>query len=812
MQPQRFRPVLFASLALLPVVTASAVVVTPGLPADTSRVVDVDEVVLVATPKENARLRRQPLAASMLDSAALAGHGISGIKGASAYVPNFFMPDYGSRITSAVYIRGIGSRINTPAVALYVDNMPYADKSAYDFNFLDVDRLDVLRGPQGTLYGRNSMGGLLRVYTRNPFDGHGTDVNLGIDFPRPSGRRASFNTYLHPSARLALSLGGFYNGTEGFFDNSTTGGAADDGDTGGGRLRAVYRPAETLTLDFQVNYEYSDEGACPYYYAGVVDGEEEYAGYLGLVSQNRPSRYRRGVLGTGLNAEWKAKKFILTSVTSYQNLTDRLFIDQDFLAADIFSLAQKQRLNTVSEELVLKALPGRRWQWTTGGFFQRQLLRTTCPVNFYADGISYLNEQMANMPDWMSLELTNGGIQFDGAFRTPVTNVALFHQSTLNDVFVRGLSVTAGLRLDYDHRSLVLDAATSADVDYTFSMAMDGMPVTISQDFSSNPGMSGRLKSDSWQLLPKVAVQYDFARQRGNVYAAVSKGYRSGGYNIQAYSDLARTRLTGQMTGNVKAYGLDMLGEVMSSSYFPRLPEAAQTAISNAYSVVESLPGDLQPDLGTLDYKAETSWNYEAGTHLNLTEALQLDAAVFLMDTRNQQIATFSASGLGRTVNNAGKSRSYGAEVGLRTSLADGRLNMTANYGYTRAKFRSYRLGDIDYTGCRVPYVPEHTANFSADWTFSFSSTACVRSLTLGADVLGAGRIYWDEANTMYQPFYATLGAYASLSLPCGISLNVWGKNLTATDYDTFRFDSMSRRYAQKGKPRHFGVDVKIHF
>ena len=68
------------------------------------------------------------------------------------------MPDYGSKITSAVYIRGIGSRINTPAVGLYVDNIPYIDKSAFDFNFYDIERIDILRGPQGTLYGRNHDG------------------------------------------------------------------------------------------------------------------------------------------------------------------------------------------------------------------------------------------------------------------------------------------------------------------------------------------------------------------------------------------------------------------------------------------------------------------------------------------------------------------------------------------------------------------------------------------------------------------------------------------------------------------------------
>ena len=84
-------------------------------------------------------------------------HGITSLKGMSDVVANLYIPDYGSRLTSAIYIRGIGSRINTPAVGLYVDNIPYFDKSAFDFNFYDIERIDVLRGPQGTLYGRNSI-------------------------------------------------------------------------------------------------------------------------------------------------------------------------------------------------------------------------------------------------------------------------------------------------------------------------------------------------------------------------------------------------------------------------------------------------------------------------------------------------------------------------------------------------------------------------------------------------------------------------------------------------------------------------------
>ena len=182
----------------------------------------------------------------------------------------------------------------------------------------------------------------------------------------------------------------------------------------------------------------------------------------------------------------------------------------------------------------------------------------------------------------MELALTDAGLTFDGTFQTPGTNAALYHQSTFRDLLVRGLSATVGLRLDYDYRSLELDAATAAAVNYRFSLAMDGMPMRVNKDFASVPDMAGRLQRDSWQLLPKFALQYDLPARRGNVYVTASKGYRSGGYNIQAYSDLARTRLTGQMMGSVKGYCQPVLEGLVGSPAFGMFSPEQQASIRQA--------------------------------------------------------------------------------------------------------------------------------------------------------------------------------------------------------------------------------------
>ena len=774
--------------------------------ADSVKVVDIEEAVVVASPKETSRLRRQPVSASLFGEKDLRSLGVADMKGLSAYAPNFYMPDYGSRLTSAVYIRGIGSRINTPAVGLYVDNVPFADKSAYDFSFIDVERVDVLRGPQGTLYGRNSMGGLIRVFTADPFVRKGADVSVGAS-TRNGGRKAQAVAYMRPSERVALSVGGFYEGQDGFYRNVFSGGSADASDAGGGKFRLAWRPSADLRLDLTAAYEYSDEQACPYYYMGGADDADDVSteALPGVIQQNRPSEYRRSLLNTGLSVEWKRPDVVLSSITSFQYLKDRMFMDQDFTAADVFSLEQRQRMQVLTQELSVKSVPARRWQWASGLFFMYEGLKTGCPVNFYADGVDYLNGLFASaLPAPMSLRLTDGVLPFDARFRTPVLNAALFHQSTVK--LGGGLSAIVGARLDYDHRELKLSSGTGGPVGYTFAMP----PMMPPSALGAEPVLDGRLRDDSWQLLPKLALQYDHRSGRGNVYVAVSKGYRSGGYNIQSYSDLSQTSLRRAMMSGVRDYAAEAIGRLP-------LPEPAkENALKGMNAAIDARMPSC-PDVRDLAYRPEQSWNYELGGHLTfLDRTLRVDYTFFYMNTKDQQLARFSDSGMGRVMVNAGKSRSCGAELSVRSSLFSNRLNLSLAYGYTDARLTEHDLGQtegerVDYSDNRVPFVPEHTLGASFVYRQPCGGRV-VKACSAGMNLDAAGRFYWDEANSFSQPFYARVGATLSVELAGGVSVELWGKNLTGTDYDTFAFESFGRRFAQRGVPRHFGMDVRLHF
>lgn len=794
--------------------------------SDSSRHYALGEAVVTAAPREHAALRRQAVASSSFGESRLRQLGAGAVKGLTAHAPNLYLPDYGSRLTSAAYVRGVGSRSGTPAVGLYVDDVPYADKAAYDFQlFEDVERIDLLRGPQGTLYGRGAMGGLLRVTTADPLRRSGTDIHLGGS-TREAGRHASATTYLHPSRHLGLSLSGFLGADEGFRHNSTTGHKADGSDVAGLRLRTRWMPTEHWRIDYTAAYHYSREQSNPY----VLLASETGAYYpdrdgvraddlLGRLSQNRQSTYRRSLFSTGLTAQWQGRSLTFTSITAYQGLADRLFMDQDYMAADIFSLEQRQRLHSISEELTLKgrrtvALPGNDalWEWTAGAFLLHDTKRTTCPVDFYADGIGFLNATFRSvMPPFIQLTFTDPSLRFYASLRSPGTNAALYHESTLRDLFTPGLSLTLGLRLDYDRHSLRLHAPGMGGYAYRFRLQMPAYGLDLDTPFSADAAFGGRDGASAWQLLPKVAVTYELPGAPANIYFAVSKGYRSGGYNMENYSDLSQALLRRNIMLQVRDYSTATITALDGLS-----EQSKAAAIAGMGGMIAAnLPA--APQVAQLAYKPEYTWSHEVGTHLDLAErTVQLDAAVFLLRTHDLQIARFAPSGMGREVVNAGSSRTWGAEATLRATLLAERLALHAAYGFAHSTFTDYDLGmsqgvRIDYSGRRVPYAPEHTLAVGAAFRQPLRH-GFFKAVSVGADITGAGKIYWDEGNTFAQPFSVQLGANCTVELPHDIVLNVWGRNLTATRYATFSFTSMARRFAQYGDPRHFGAELRIHF
>ena len=418
---------------------------------------------------------------------------------------------------------------------------------------------------------------------------------------------------------------------------------------------------------------------------------------------------------------------------------------------------------------------------------------------------SMLEDEINNhIPDMgkmgqMSVDITTSPLWVSGSFDTPIVNGALFHQSTFHDLLVKGLSLTIGLRLDYEKNSMTY--SSRSDINYNFNMNSVMIKDPISQALSLAPAFNGKLDNDYLQLLPKFALQYEW--KKGNsVYGTVSRGYRSGGYNVQMFSDLIKSSMRNGMQGQIK----ESLTEIFS--HMQGMPPSVIDKI------LANIPGaGPEPDVAAATtFKPEYTWNYEVGAHLTLFDnRLFADMAAFYMDTRNQQVAKFAESGLGRVTVNAGKSRSYGAEIALRADITDD-FSLNANYGYTYATFREYAVDkNTNYKGNYVPFVPKHTLNAGAQYIFRIAPRHWLDRVQLNANYNAAGRIYWTEANNASQSFYGTLNGRVSLEKGNG-AIAFWIRNALDKKYEAFYFESMGNGFMQKGRPMQLGIEVRCRF
>jgi len=800
MKMKKMMMTAFAVCTMLPVMAETETVV-----ADTSRVYDLDEVVVVSQSKEFMKLRHQPMSSTVLTNNEIGSLGLRDLREISDYVPSFVMPNYGARFTSSIYVRGIGSRVNSPSMGIYVDDIPLMNKSAFNSHTWQLERVDVLRGPQGTLYGVNTEGGLVRQYTKSPLRHQGTDVSLSLG--THFYRNIEVAHYNKVNDQLAFSVAAFYDGTNGFWKNTLTDERADDMNEAGGRFRLIYQPTQRLSFDWISDYQYVRQKAYPY---GILAPES--GDVLTDPNQNHQSKYKRNMFNSGLAVKYQGSGFDFHSNTSYQLLKDNLFMDNDYSDVDFVTVDQSQLSNAITQEFTIKSNNQSRWHWTSGVFGSYTWLKTTAPNTFGSAFSQMMGQQIGgmiyqqmlkSMAARMGEEAAAAAIQRAGGvnigmslfvpcvFRTPQFNLGIFHQSDID--LTDHLTATLGLRYDYTHAKIDYDTRGNSVMD--FDIMGQAAKIVATSIFAHTE------KANFNQLLPKFGLTYKF-NDGSNIYATVTKGYRAGGFNVQMFGDIIQSDVQSGLQG------------VMQSAMQSR----------QDIMIVERVPTEkvYASLLDGIKFKPEESWNYELGTHLNLFDNLiHADLSVYYMQIRNQQLSVFTEDyGYGRKMVNAGKSYSCGLEMTLRGSALSNHLGWSLGYGYTHAAFKDYTTktsakGDIvDYKDNKVPFVPAHTLSAMVDYRLDINDSF-IKSLTFGANMNAQGKIWWDEANTYSQKFYAVLGAHICADLNI-CKLNLWARNLTDTKYNTFAFSSKATGQevfmAQRGNPFQIGFDLSFHF
>lgn len=720
----------------------------------------LDEIDVVAV-KSRTDFRQAPLSGNHISETRTEKLGIAGVKGMSDVVPNFYVPDYGSRITSSIYVRGIGARMDQPAVGLTVDNVGILSKDAYDFDASDITSMDMIRGPQSSLFGRNTMTGMINIRTLSPYQYQGwkATVMAGLH----SLFKLNLGWYHQFNDKYAMSATANFYRYGGKYINQFNNRTVDKEVYGGLRIKNYFRTSDKINISNIFSFSLLRQGGYAYEFVKT-----------GVISYNDTCFYRRFLLTDGLTLNIKLPHNLqLVSVTSVQHLQDNMTLDQDFLPEPYFTLTQKKNETGLTQDIMIKGNAiGGNYHWMAGvyGFYRH--LDMHAPVTFKEAGIQKLivdhrNQANPYYPiswdeDWMGL---------NSRFRLPSGGVAVYHESAYD---YRNWNFSLALRLDYERIRMKYNCYCNSG--YTIYDNPSGeLPLSADADvYKKVPvelDVNGALKNHFLEFSPKISAVYNIESRPGcNVYASVGKGFKAGGYNTQMFSDVLQQKLM-QFMGLASQYSVDDI----------------------------------------VSYKPEHSISYEIGSHLNfLSNSMRLDLSLFYIDCRNQQLTVFPpGETTGRMMTNAGRSRSFGGELTLDYNPIKN-LNLMASYGYTNAKFVRFIDGANNYKGKRVPYAPSNTVFFQATYVQSLSSKGLYH-LDISANFNGAGDIYWNEGNTLRQNFYGLLGANIAYRAPKW-SIEVWGKNLTNTAYYTFYFLSMGNEFMQRGKSLEVGLTVRANF
>lgn len=687
-------------------------------------------------------------AVTRITSGAIKRYNIVGLRDISEMAPNFYMPEYGSRMTSSIYVRGLGARMDQPIIGLSVDNVPVMNKDAYDFDVADIESIEILRGAQALLNGRNTMGGQVNIRTISPLSYSG--LRAMLSYGRNNTLTASVGWYHKITETIGTSISGLYNMTDGYFRNSFNNAKIDRDRSGSMRWKLCWHPNSWLSLTNAAAGSITRQGGYPYESLKT-----------GKIAYNDTCFYHRTTFSDGLTVAWAGKRVVVTSITTAQYIDDNMTLDQDFLPDDYFTLTQKRHEWTFTEDLFTKGSRG-NYDWLGGVFCFSKSGQMDAPVHFYDTGISQLIENHRNeMNPQYPIKWDQRDFVLGSDFKQTSRGFALYHESTYK---YNHWTFQAGLR--WDSEWVGLNHHSHCNTGYeTYEKDDDGKLTP----FSHTPlkiNDRGRLSNNYMELLPKIAIAYDLPNVK--FYGAFSKAYKSGGYNTQMFSDVLQQRIM-QYMGLAMTYDLD---EVVS-------------------------------------YKPEKSWNYEVGVKTSwLNSRLTADLALFFIDCRNQQLTMFPP-GLttGRIMTNAGQTYSKGVEFSA-IFHATNSLTFRTSYGYTNAKFQKFSDTKGNYKGKRLPYAPAQTFFAGANWVLPFEVAGTSPSINI--NVRGAGDIYWNEANTARQPFYAVLGASAAIEKDKW-SLRIWGENLTSTHYSTFYFMSIGNEFVQRARPWQAGVTLRLN-
>ncbi len=482
---------------------------TEDTPADDSAIGSFNTIVVTGTKTQNAEnVQDVPIAVTAFNAASLEALKVRDVQGLTYSAPNVSLDQIGtSRGQANFSIRGLGINSSIPSidptVGVFVDGVYLGFNGGVVFDLFDLDSVEILRGPQGVLFGRNVTGGAVLINTGNPTDYLTGKVRASVDGPLLDGGRGGANYTVSGVVsgplvedKLLFKLGAFYNKDEGYFTNLFDGSNHGEADTKILRGALEGRFGD-LTVTGKLDYFESDGDGPAAQNRGTFDRETfDFA-------IDFPGFYANQIWTGSLKAEWDIGPGTLTNILGYRDYEAVTGGDIDSLPAFIFHSDTDTAQDQISNE-IRYAVSTDNFDLTVGGFYFDQSIAYT---------------EIRDIP--VSTPLT-----FYGGGRQDHEVIGLFAsgQFNLTDAF----SVIAGIRWSEETK----------DVEITYvrpraecSVVQGTCPTSGTNSLIPTEN-NGFVDSNSWRnWSPKLGLQYEF--DDGQVYAHWTRGYRSGGYNFR---------------------------------------------------------------------------------------------------------------------------------------------------------------------------------------------------------------------------------------------------------------------------------------
>lgn len=744
------------------------------------------EEVIVTAQKKSESLQDTPISLAVFGSEDLEAQGISGLDDMLSKVPNLSIDRHPtSGMTLRLYIRGIGTNDSSitldPAVGVYQNGVYISRATGLAMDLADLERIEVLRGPQGTLYGRNSTGGTINLITQKPsVDESFAYIKASAGNRSLGSVKAVWNQPLSDS--LAFKLAALTSEVDGFIDNTGPGEDFGDRSAEGYRLDVSWQPnerwqwlfsADRSELDF-VNYmPQSERPSTPdgsntdQIRAGANANSRHEVGRVDELATTSPHRNSPNTIsGWALDVKYAFDWADFRSITAFRKLETTNSIDLGGGAG-----SDDYRLDT--GDYTFRSLTGgtlpetspvlEHEQWSQ----EFQLLFSALDESLDAIlGVFWFDESAEedNRPEHHVLSGQLGGpnsptylVSTQSQFISlDATAWAVFGQFTYTpDWHDRRWHFTLGARHSEDEKASRKFLMTRALIDTDTNPA----PVELRANSFDKTG-DKRFRDDSFSL----TLEFDL-NDRSNLYAKAAQAYKGGGFNIR----------------------------------------------------------EPDPDFYAAGFDEENVLTYELGIKSEwFDRRLRLNADVFYSLSDNTQLS-FALGGANETrVLNVGESTLQGFELDT-TYLISESITATFNYAYLDGEITSAK--DADGVERKDDFVignaPEHTANLNLNWRLAQGSWGLLESTMTAsytAEKPAAATRSAFERHGGIDAFSLVNLRLAWRDIPMGgnalADIALWSKNVTDEEYAVTVLGVLphTNRAVFWGEPRSVGLDVKLSF